>query len=245
MTKSLNRFLSKGAPFVLGLISVSPVFADQIIVIQPVIAGAAGIATPDIQRDLLFASTIYAQASITIDFLPTEADTSLSTNLVQNDSGILPYISSSTYDSAPEITVFYVASINNSAANRGTSTCLGNSCAVWVANSAVNDTLAHEVGHILTGFQALWDQNPSDPSHSTDPTNLLASGNIRNIPASISDITAANSPFDRIQPVQTAAILATTYAEMESPEPQSVLLAASGVVVILLIFRCKNTSTKM
>jgi hypothetical protein len=245
MTKSLNRSLSKAAAFVLGLVCALPVFANQIIVIQPVIAGTVGIATPNIQRDLLFAATIYSQASITIDFLPTETDTSLSTNLVQNDSGILPYISSSTYDSAPEITVFYVATINNSAANRGTSTCLGNSCAAWVANSAVNDTLAHEVGHILTDFQALWDQNPNDPSHSTDPTNLLASGSIRNIPASISDITASNSPFDRIQPVQATAILASTYAEIESPEPRPALLAAPGIVLILLIFRRRNTSTVM
>ena len=74
---------------------LEPALANEILVIQPVIAGNAGIATPDIQRELLFASAIYGQVSLDISFLPTETAVSLSSNLVQNDASVLPYVTSS------------------------------------------------------------------------------------------------------------------------------------------------------
>ena len=193
---------------VLALLSVfgpSLAHANPILVIQPVIAGSLGVATPDIARDLLFATAIYGQVSIDVSLLPTDFDASLATNFVENTAGILPFVTSSTYEFAPILTVFYVATINGSTSNRGTSTCFGGRCAVWIANSAANDTFAHELAHILTGFQALWDENPSDPSHSTDPTNLLAPGSIRNVPSSTADITAGVRPSiasPRIRPPQ-------------------------------------------
>lgn len=222
---------------VAGLICSSQAFANQIIVVQPVVAGATGLATPNLSRDLLFASAIYAQASIDIEFLPTETAASLSSNLVENDTGVLPFVTSPAYVDAPELTVFYVATIDSDAANRGASTCFGTLCAVWVANSAANDTLAHEVGHILTDFLALWDPNSSDPAHSTDPTNLLASGDIRDIPSTVTDITSPASQFDRIAPVQAAAMVASEYSQSEVPEPDSASFIILGALLMLGVFR--------
>jgi hypothetical protein len=222
---------------------LAPALANQILVIQPVIAGTVGIATPDIQRDLLFAAAIYSQVSLDISFLPTETAVSLSTNLVENDASVLPYVTSPTYALAPVLTVFYVATINSDPSNRGTSTCLSILCAAWVANSAANDTLAHELAHILTNFQGLWDQSPSDPPHSTDPTNLLASGGIRNVPATISDITSAGSVFDRTAPIQDAAMLTSGYVQSDAPEPGSLIMGISGMLFLLSAWVLKRRGT--
>jgi hypothetical protein len=236
------HLVSKVVALSVGLIWLAPAFANQIIVIQPVIAGATGVATPDIARDLLFTSAIYGQDLIDIQFLPTESSTSLSSNLVENDTGVFPYVTSPLYAAAPFVTVFYVATIDSNASNRGASTCYGSYCAAWVANSAANDTFAHELAHILTGFLALWDPNPSDPSHSTDPTNLLASGDIRNVPATVAAITASGSVFDRIAPIQEAAMLDSQYAQSEVPEPDSVILLASGLFLLVSFRRAKTAA---
>ena len=136
--------------------------------------------------------------------------------------------------------MFYVATIDSSASNRGASTCCGSLCAASVANSAANDTFAHEVAHILTNFLALWDPNPSDPSHSTDATNLLANGDIRNVPSTVAQITVPGSTFDRIAPIQETAMLDSQYAQSEVPEPDSLTLLTSGLFLLVSFRRAKE-----
>jgi hypothetical protein len=241
-----HKVLPKLWAVILFLGCLTPASGNSVLWVQTIIAGNPGIATPDIQRDLSFSSAIYAQASIDINFLPTETSTSLSTNLVQSDAGVLPYFKDSNYLMAPYLTVFYVATIDNDASNRGTSTCFGtSSCAAWVANSAVNDTFAHELAHLLTSFQALWDPISSDPSHSSDSTNLLAPGASRNIPTVVADVnTNMFNPvtaFDRIAPIQAAAMQSSPYIFPETvvPEPGSAELIGTGAVFFLVSIRVR------
>ena len=126
--------------------------------------------------------------------------------------------------------MFYVATIDSSASNRGASTCCGSLCAASVANSAANDTFAHEVAHILTDFLALWDPNPSDPSHSTDATNLLANGDIRNVPSTVAQITVPGSTFDRIAPIQETAMLDSQLCSVRSAGARLVDPSDLGIV---------------
>ena len=131
--------------------------------------------------------------------------------------------------------------IDSSASNR-VHTCFGSRCAAWVANSAANDTFAHEVAHILTNFLVLWDQSSSDPSHSTDPANLLASGGIRSVPSTVAQITAPGSTFDRIAPIQVTAMLTSEYSQSEVPEPDSAILLTSGALLIIYFVRAKTAA---
>jgi hypothetical protein len=250
-TRRKHQVLPKLWVAILFLGCLAPASANTVLWVQTIIAGTPGVATPDIQRDLSFASAIYAQASIDINFLPTETSTSLSTNLVQSDAGVLPYFQDSNYLAAPYLTVFYVATIDNNASNRGTSTCFGtSSCAAWVANSAVNDTFAHELAHLLTNFQALWDPISSDPSHSSDSTNLLAPGGSRNIPTVLADVnTNMFNPvtaFDRIAPIQAAAMQSSQYifSETAVPEPGSASLIGAGTVFLLVSIRVRRITLR-
>lgn len=206
---------------IIFLASMSSAHASEFIMIQPVIAGPLGAATPNISNDLLFTWNIFAQASIDVVFRPTLANTSLPANLTQDDPGFLTFFTDVTFQNPPILTVWFVATIDSSADYRGSSYCYGSVCGVWVANSAVNDTLAHEMAHVLTDFYAYWYPRSGDISHSTDANNLLAYGQIRN-------------GQDLIEPIQVAAMFQSPYVQTEAvPEPATTSLLWCGILLIL------------
>jgi hypothetical protein len=229
---------------------VPAAYGNPFITVQPVFAGTT--VPTDIARDELFARTIYAQISIDINFLAPLTSSSVPNTLEDqtaggffNSAGFDVYLKDSSWQAAPILTVWYVTSMTSGAV--GESICqsvvvgagVENRCGAWVASvpNPNNDTVAHELTHVLTGFYAAW-QVASDLMHSTDPYNILAPGNIRHIPSTIADINPNGLQFDRIEPIQvsngiTGGILGSGFVQAV-PEAGSLFTAAAGLVLVLI-----------
>jgi hypothetical protein len=200
------------------------------IVVQPVIVGGAIDSTVN---DTLFGDAIFAQIAATVTLLPELVSTTLPTDMIDfGTSDNLPlYLADSTFRAGPVLTVWYVNTIDGSGSGvRGVSFQSGTSFGIGIADLHVDDTLSHEVAHVLTDFSALWDPDPVDPSHSTDPYNLLAAGTIRLVPGSTADVYPNGLGYDQIQPIQIAAMTSSPFYQFTVPEPGTFVQA--GVVII-------------
>lgn len=95
------------------------------------------------------------------------------------------------------------------------------------------DTLAHELGHNF-GLQ------PSSLGgvdwHSTDPNNLMASGGIRRVPATLSDISPNGLGYDQLTLAQVTSARQSTLlrdvAHDTIPEPASSALFAIALLAL-------------
>ncbi len=89
------------------------------------------------------------------------------------------------------------------------------------------DTIAHELGHNL-GLP-----------HFASPDQLMASGGIRNVPASLADINPDGLKLDKITPQQAATARASSLLRdvTTTPEPVSMALAGAGILALVIIRR--------
>ena len=143
--------------------------------------GSSRAPGPDVTK----ANTVWSQCSVAVTSAGSEK---WATNVLDqmDPKGVLNEYSSPASPTAEEtamlahkpgggsvIHVYFVPAM--SAGSRGEafapSFSPGSPQAVVVSDSAAVDTLAHELGHVAMG----------DPSHHTDPDNLMASGAIRNV----------------------------------------------------------------
>jgi hypothetical protein len=207
--------------------------------VQPVIVQGSS-SDPIIQNDISYAQAIFAQIGLNIEVFSTLFSSTASTTMdLTNTANLASYITDSTWRPFPILTVFYVGSIVNPPAPgliRGVSYELTSGVqefyAIGISSIHVNDTLAHEIAHVLTHFNAFWQPNPSpDEAHSSDPNNLLAGGNIRNLPNSFADI----GTVDQLKPIQQTAILDSPF--VQAPEPAVMVLIGSGFAAIGLLRR--------
>lgn len=102
------------------------------------------------------------------------------------------------------------------------------------------DTMAHELGHNL-GLVPDTDPEyagPSDPGHSSDPNQLMASGAIRNVPLTLDDINPDGLGYDQLSPFQIAlARESTLLYDLPSsvvPEPGTLSLLLGGLGMMAL-----------
>jgi len=100
------------------------------------------------------------------------------------------------------------------------------------------DTIAHELGHNLgllpTGFN-----NEDGAHHSTNPNHLIAPGGIRNVPSSLADIFPDGLGLDIIPADQVTLARSSSLLQDAVPEPVSVALVGSGLVVFGFLRRRK------
>lgn len=99
---------------------------------------------------------------------------------------------------------------------------------VYTFNGGIGrlDTIAHELAHNL-GLD-----------HVTDPNNLVASGGVRHVPSSLSEITPDGPGYDQLTPEQIAIILRSPFVisgdgNITTAEPKSIILAAGGVGLMI------------
>jgi hypothetical protein len=238
------------AAFVLwttGSICPSTAYASPIVVIQPVFTGIAQNIN-DLNRDLSFGNAVFAQAGIGVDFLPSLVISSLPDNLTDTTTGFLEFLGDSSWQHSPVLTLWYVASINNDPSLRGESFCYGGMdgrCGIWVTDYAVSDTASHELAHILTAFNAIWNPAP-DPTHSIDPYNLLAAGSNRHIPTVTGDVSPRGLNYDQIAPSQADTMLTSLFVQdltTAVPESSSIALLGPGILLLIITRRSLRRRT--
>jgi hypothetical protein len=223
---------------------LTPAHGNQVLTIQPILAGSS--ADPNLPQDLLFANAIYAQAGIIINPLLVLTNSALSDNLATTFTGYTSFLNTWTPPDSTTLPVWFVGTINSSSAYLGTSFCYLSACGVWVANSASlpatlqPDVLAHEIAHLLTGFNAITSPISGDPAHSSDPFNLLATGGARHIPTSIADISPDGLRYDQITLAQSVAMEANSFLVDELPEPATPTLFVSGLLMLVAVRRAKT-----
>lgn len=101
------------------------------------------------------------------------------------------------------------------------------------------DTMAHELGHNL-GLDPVSDPQyagPTDPGHSNDPNQLMASGSIRNVPLTLDDINPDGLGYDQLSPFQIAiaresSLLQDLPGAIPEPEMLSLMLGGLGMIAL-------------
>ena len=107
------------------------------------------------------------------------------------------------------------------------------------------DTMAHELGHNF-GLDPVGDPEyrASDPGHSNNPNELIASGSIRHIPPTLGDINPDGLGYDQIsafqvQVARNSSLL--TDVRVTTPEPSSLALVAAGIAALFGAARRRNS----
>jgi len=99
------------------------------------------------------------------------------------------------------------------------------------------DTMAHELGHNL-GLDPLSDPQyagAADPGHSNDPNQLMASGTIRNIPLTTSDISPNGLGYDQLSQYQinyarNSSLLRDLVSSVPEPGTWALMIMGFGLV---------------
>jgi hypothetical protein len=244
---------------VLLAVFASLAFSSQIIV-QPILVGTGS--TSNVAEDPLYTSAIYSQIGLGVSFLSEELITGITgtsiaagTNLTwtSTTSNQTVFLSDASWEDMPEMTVWYVDQIVvNGSQARGV-TFAGQIGGEWrfgigvSLSLAARDTLAHEIGHMLTWllynnmlYFTCADTTSGcaagDAAHSSNAYNLLASGTIRYTPDSITDIYGQGGTYDQITASQASFMLMHT--DFVVPEPATMTLFGSGAA--LLFFACRR-----
>ncbi len=239
------RLLRVSARRVLLLLLAAGAASAMSIFLQPVIVGSAVDHTAG---DLMFADAIFAQMSLDVFMLPELHSNTLPTNLDATTAGVDLFLEDSTWQVGPVLTVWYVPLIAATSNVRGISfgDKIGTTVryGVAVANSYANDTLAHEVAHVLLNFNCGTVCNSSpDTAHASDAYNLVASGSNRVTPATTANLWGQGGLDDQLTASQISLILADKTGFLQSPEPAAAVLFVSGTALVLLVRRRSGTST--
>jgi hypothetical protein len=213
---------------VLGL-APSATCGQLTVVVQPVIAGSASVTQAFINNEELYTTTIFDQIGLDFDFLSPITDSTVPANYngsIANEPQM--YFGSSSFQSAPILTVWFVGTITNAGiSDRGLSQQSGTKFASWIATTgsatAVNDTLAHEIANDLSDLHEI----------TGSPNNLLEVGTDRHVPSSLSQVFPAGSD-DQITSAQANFMLGTQeFVQSLEPEPGTFVLGGLGFLVMV------------
>ena len=215
---------------ILAVLLATSALAGPILTVQPVIVQSATSASA-IQNDLDFSEVIFSQIGLEVAFLPALSSATLPSNMVFTAQGLAPYIFDSTWQPMPILTLFYVALIDSNPGIRGVSVTLELLSGelrtfVAAAPNRANDTVAHEIAHVLTDYFAYEQPIPGDPAHSGNPLNLLAPGSSRLLPQLLTDVQGNGGNRSQITADQSQAMLASDFVV---PEPGSAMLIVIGI----------------
>jgi hypothetical protein len=224
-----------GLAIVTGL-APSATCGQLTVVVQPVIAGSATVTNAFLNNEELYATTIFDQIGLALDFLSPISDSTVPTSYdgtVSNEPQ--QYFGSSSFQSLPILTVWFVSTITNAGiSDRGLSQNHGTTPASWIATTgsatAANDTLAHEIANDLDGLQ-------ETTGHSTF---LEEVGTDRTIPSSLSQVFPTGSD-DQITSAQATRILGTLdfVQDLDTPEPGTFALGGLGILLMVAIPRLR------
>ena len=99
-----------------------------------------------------------------------------------------------------------------------------------ISSARANDTLAHEIAHVLTNYNAIQNPDPADPAHSLDAWNLLAAGSSRILPDG-PPIPQSEIGIDRDIITPGQAVMFNSGAIQGVPEPSVLVLTFSGLAL--------------
>jgi len=231
------RFLPGPARAGLFLLLASAAVRAETVILQPVIVDSAFDHTAS---DLVFADAIFAQMSLDFEMLPELTSSTLPATMDTSNLGV--YLTDSTWQLAPVLTVWYVPNITGARGiSFGGTVNSTVSYGVAVDNVYANDTLAHEIGHVLLDFQCGTTCYPGDSAHADDPNNLMApGGTYRNLPASVSDVYGQGGTDDQLTASQISLILQDQTGFLEGPEPVTAVSFLSGTALVLCFRRVRR-----
>ena len=207
--------------------------AAQFLVVQPVDAGVSTVTQSFnslLSNEENYAIKIFGQIGLNIDFLPAIADASVPANYDGTNPNEPNYfLNSTSFETLPTLTVWFVGSITNQgAADRGlTYQPFTFKTGVWIASSAVNDTLAHEIGNALYYGH----ETSGTPSHLMDVGAYPNGSPDRSIPISLSQIYVGSN-FDQITSTEEQRMLGNNAFVQSVPEPPCSCLALAAAAVI-------------
>lgn len=184
---------------------------------------------------------IFAQIGLDVDFLSVLTSNDLPGDM-PSEGSFSTFLSHATWQAAPTLTLWYIDTIGASAGIRGIAfwetISGGTRYGIGAADSRAFDTVAHEIAHILTDGLAIH-MPGSDEAHSTDPLNLLASGSIRSLPASLEDVNGnPDAGVDQLSQAQGTAILGNQFIQDDGiPEPGTWVMMMSGIALVAVRVR--------
>jgi hypothetical protein len=205
------------------------------IIVQPVIVGGAD-ALDHRLVDYTYADIIYDQMQLDVTVLPELTSSTLPSTMDIND--LATWVTDTTWQPGPILTVWYVGTIPGA---RGVSFGVydgsGMRYGVAIADAHVNDTLAHEIGHVLLNFVCGTTCASGDPGHAADENNLVASGAIRNYPTALDQVYGNGGDFDQLTQSQINIIWDDETGFITNPEPGTMAICGGGVVLLFVLRR--------
>lgn len=232
--KSLARFAST-VP-ILFISAISSAFSLQI-TIQPILVADSNGSNQSVEtayRD--YCAKIFAQADVGVVFAPTNFlnDTTYNNMNINNGFALMSAPGHGQNADPLVLNAFFVKHITGSSVYgfgffdqpylaMDTTNILGFSALGRV------DTFSHEMGHTLD--LPHWDN--AHGSGGTSPNHLMASGGIRNVPQSLSNVAPDGLGWDLLEASEIATIRSSKFARSTVPEPASMLALGLGAVALI------------
>jgi hypothetical protein len=201
--------------------------------------GGANCASQGPSGDNFFASyvnKIWAQAGIAVNFL-TPTYLWDSTYLSIDDKASNSFYALSGGGSTTAVTMWLVHSVSGaygeSWLGRG-GLVIGMDDVMGYSTTGRVDTIAHELGHNL-GLVAASIGGDSGAHDDSNHSYLMASGGVRNVPQTLTDVCPDGACFDLLPQSQIALARSSGLlqaATAQVPEPGSLLLLAGGLLAI-------------
>jgi hypothetical protein len=191
------------------------------------------------------ANKIYAQASLSLVFLPWNffhetdyLDISATNNFAEFET-LVADPNNRANANPLTLNLWFVdtaAGIYGLGYLGGNGIIIANSVFAFNNGNGRIDTIAHEIGHNL-GLEHYDDLNGGCVSNNN--AYLMTSGGCRNVPLSISQITPDGAALSLLSASEISIIQSSNFAQDAVPEPLSMTITASGLLALLWVRRSR------